>query len=233
MSLLARWLRPLPGGDLAVALRREWAGFPEPARRTPLDAQRFVVVDTETSGLDPQRDRLLAVAACAVQAGQLQIGEAMAARLRQERPSTEANVLIHGIGHGAQAVGERPEDALAAYLRFARRDPLVGYHTRFDLTVLQRAARAAFGISYRPPALDLALLMPALEAQGSGWELDQWLAHHSLRAFARHDALADAVAAGELFLIALERARSRGLCTVGELLRLQAQQLELARLAAH
>jgi DNA polymerase-3 subunit epsilon len=230
VSWLARWLaRSAPGTEAA---RREWAALPEPPRGARLDAARFVAVDTETAGLDPRRDRLLSIGACSIEAGALRFGAAFDVLLRQQQPSGVENVLIHGIGHAAQAAGQEPEQALAAYLRFARRDVLVGYHTLFDLTVLQAALRDVLGIAYRAVHLDLALLLPALEGQGGGWELDRWLERYRLRAFTRHDALADAAAAGELFLVALQRARARGLSTVHELLRLQKTQLALGRLAA-
>lgn len=234
MSLLARWLRRLPESDAAVAARREWEQLAYPSRRASLDTLRFVGVDTETSGLDPVRDQLISIGACAIDAGGIRIGETFSALLRQDQPSTVDNVLIHGIGHGAQAAGEAPERALAGYLRFARRDALVGYHTLFDLRVLQRALRSALGIVYRPACLDLALLLPALDAKGAaGWQLDQWLVLYGLRAFARHHALADAMASGELFLIALQKARARGLDSLGDLVRLQKQQLHLTRLPRH
>ena len=230
MSWFARWLRRRPSG-VEEALRREWETLHEPARNSALDGVRFVAVDTETSGLDPKRDRLLSIGACSIQAGSLELGTAFAVVLQQHQPSMADNVLIHGIGHAAQAAGQGPEEALAAYLRFARRDVVVGYHTLFDVTMLQAAVRRVLHIAYRPLHLDLALLLPALEREATGSDLDRWLQRYGLRAFARHDALADAAAAGELFLIAQERARARGVHSLGDLLRLQKHQLALDRLA--
>ena len=231
MRLLAPWLGRAPESDVAVAARSEWSRLTYPSPGASLDTLRFVCVDTETSGLDPRRDRLISIGACAIDAVGIRIDDTFSALLRQEQPSTPDNVLIHGIGHGAQAAGEAPEQALAGYLRFAGRDPLAGYHTSFDLSVLQRAVRGALGIAYRPPCLDLATLLPALEGKGGDWELDRWLGLYGLRAFARHHALADAAAAGELLLIALHKARARGSRTLGDLVRLQKEQSHLTRMA--
>lgn len=230
MSLFSRWLRRKPDSALADTARREWNAQPPPSPRALWETLRFVAMDTETSGLDPARDRLISIGACAIQGSAVRIGESFAALLRQDAPSAEANVLIHGIGHGAQAAGEAPDRALAAFLAFACKDVLVGYHAAFDVMVLDRALRAALGLRFRPVSLDLALLLPALESRGAGWELDQWLAHYGLRAFARHDALADAAATGELFLVALSKAHARGLRRLSDLLRLQRHQSELRRL---
>lgn len=213
-----------------MAARREWAAAVAPSSWVQLDALRLVVVDTETSGLDPVRDRLISIGACAVEAGRMRLDQTYSALLRQEQPSSHDNVLIHGIGHAAQTAGEAQETALTGYLRFARRDVLVGYHTLFDVAVLRRAIRAALGIAYRPACLDLALLLPELEDVGADWELDRWLQRHGLRAFTRHDALADAAVTAELLLVALATARERGLKTLRELQRAQGRQLALARL---
>jgi DNA polymerase-3 subunit epsilon len=230
VSFLARWLRRGLDSEAALAARRLWSALPAPSPRAPIDALRFVAVDTETSGLDPARDRLISIGACAIEAGALRVGESFEALLRQDRLSTPENVLIHGIGHGAQAAGAAPDEALFAFLSFARRHVLVGYHTLFDLPVIARAMQGALGIRYRPVSLDLALLLPGLDASGAGWDLDRWLAHHGLRAFSRHNALADAAATAELFLIALHKARARGLHTLHELQKLQKQQGNLVRM---
>jgi DNA polymerase-3 subunit epsilon len=231
VSFPVRWLRRKPDSEAALAARGLWSALPAPSPRAPFDALRFVAVDTETSGLDPARDRLISIGACAVEAGALRVGESFQALLRQQRPSAPENVLIHGIGHHAQAAGMQPDQALAAFLAFARRNVLVGYHTLFDVTVLARAMRTALGIRYRPVSLDLALLLPGLEGSGSDWELERWLARYGLRAYARHEALADAAAAAELFLPALQWAATRRLQTLGDLLRLQERQLALWRFA--
>ena len=231
MSFLARWLRRGPASEIARAARRMWDALPEPSPRAPVDALRFIALDTETSGLDAARDRLISIGACAIEAGALRLGESFDVLLHQDRLSSEDNVLIHGIGHGAQAAGEASDEALFAFLTFARRDVLVGYHTLFDVTVIARAMQGALGVRYRPVALDLALLLPGLEACGAAWELDRWLAHHGLHAFTRHNALADAAASAELMLIALQRATSRGLLSLADLTRLQKQQLDLRRFA--
>ena len=145
--------------------RREWQSMSVSQLSAPLAELRWVAVDTETSGLDPRRDELISIGACAGQGWAINPRDSFEAMLRQDLPSGVDNVLVHGIGHAAQAAGEAPERALAAYLRYARRDVVVGYHTLFDRTVLTRAIHEQLGIAYRPHTLDVALLLPALVEQ--------------------------------------------------------------------
>ncbi len=168
-----------PSSEAALRARREWQSMSVSQLSAPLEELRWVAVDTETSGLDPRRDELISIGACAGQGWAINPRDSFEAMLRQDLPSGVDNVLVHGIGHAAQAAGEAPARALAAYLRYARRDVVVGYHTLFDRTVLTRAIREQLGIAYRPHTLDVALLLPALveELASAGRDLDSWLQH--------------------------------------------------------
>ena len=232
MGLLSRLLQRKPSSEAALRARREWQSMSVSQLSAPLEDLRWVAVDTETSGLDPRRDELISIGACAGQGCAINPRDSFEAMLRQDLPSCVDNVLVHGIGHGAQAAGEDPERALAAYLRYARRDVVVGYHTLFDRTVLTRAIREQLGIAYRPNTLDVALLLPALveKPASAGWDLDSWLQQFGLRAYARHNALADAFATAQLFLVVLARARAAGLNRLADLLKVQKTAVELQTL---
>lgn len=178
----------------------------------PLDEVRFVVVDTETSGLDPRRDRLLSIGACAVQGGRIDLATTFYRELRQEEASDADNILIHGIGREAQLSGDERAEALRAFLAFAQGDPLAGYTTGFDDAVLARAVRADLGETFRPEWFDLAKLPACLfpDAARRCRTLDDWLAHFGIGAIERHHALGDAYATAQLLLIMLARARAEG-----------------------
>ncbi|MET0212871.1 MAG: 3'-5' exonuclease, partial [Vicinamibacterales bacterium] len=62
---------------------------------TPIEAVRFVVLDTETTGLNPQTDRIVTIGAVAVQNGEILLDDAYSALLELER-NTEA-VTVHGV----------------------------------------------------------------------------------------------------------------------------------------
>jgi DNA polymerase-3 subunit epsilon len=212
---------------LAEALER-WQALPAQDRRTPLASARFVVVDTETSGLDPRSARLLSIGACRVEALALQLTPSLDVALRQAAPSADANILVHGIGRQRQLDGADAADALTEFLGFAGRPVFVGYHALFDATVLQRALRAELGLAFDTDWLDVAALLPALlpELAAGTWDLDRWLDHCGVPNFERHSALADACATAELLLLALARAAARGIRDVRGLRELQRSELK-------
>lgn len=228
MGLLSRVFARVPQSEVAQRARRLWAQVAAPDLDGSLAGLRCVVIDTETAGLDPYRDALIAVGACRIEAGAVSVGDAFEVLLQQRAPSATGNILVHGIGQAAQATGCAPDAAMLAYLEFVRRHPAAGFHTRFDLVVLERAIRRQLGIDYRPPYLDAALILPVLFGMPHAalWTLDQWSAHFGLQTFARHGALPDAFVTAQLCLLCFARAAGTQHDGLGRLLQLQKQVLE-------
>jgi DNA polymerase III subunit epsilon len=182
-------------------------------RRTPLGQARWVVLDCETSGLDPRRDHLLSVGALRVRSDRIELGGAFSARVRSPAPSTAENILVHGIGADAQRAAPPSEEVLPQLARYLEGAIAVAFHAWFDREVLQRA-----GLRSARRWLDLEPLAHALYPGKKLRTLDEWLSAFGIQPAARHDALLDALASAELLLVLLAQARNAGLRTVEELL---------------
>ena len=64
MRLFSRlYRRPPPLAPELADRLRSWQALGAEDDRAPLEDTRFVLVDVETSGLDPRRDRLIAIGA--------------------------------------------------------------------------------------------------------------------------------------------------------------------------
>lgn len=181
-------------------------GWPSRLRRTEVDEARWVVLDVETSGLDAARDRLLAIAAVVLRVDwprgdvAIALGDSFEVVLRQDQPSSRENILLHGIGAGRQASGVPPAAALEGFAAFAGRSPLLAFHAAFDQAVLRRQARES-GVREPPnPWLDIEPLCGVTHPAARARSLDEWLDHFGVACAARHQAAADALAAGELLL---------------------------------
>lgn len=182
-------------------------------RRTPIDESRWVVVDVESSGLDTRRDRLLAVAGVGVRldptapgsAPRIELGDSFEVVLRQDdagtdRPVDKANILLHGIGIGAQRDGVPGAQALMAFESWVGASPLVAFHSAFDENMLRRAMRRELGRSLAGPWLDLAPLAAIALPEVKAHSLDEWMAHCGVVCALRHQAAADVLATAELLL---------------------------------
>lgn len=176
-----------------------------PSRGTDCDDARWVVLDVESSGLDPKRDRLLAIAALAVHRDggppRLAFGDSFEVLLRQpEAQVDKANILVHGIGVGAQRAGSEPAQALAAFEAWVGRSPLIGFHVAFDEALIQRAMRSILGRALQTPWIDLADVARVVRPDLAARSLDDWLAALDLRCVSRHQAAADTLVTAELLL---------------------------------
>lgn len=190
-------------------------------RGVPLDEARWTVVDTETSGLDAARDRLLSVGAVDVRGGRVRPDASFHCTIRQDLASAPENIALHGIGGDAQRGGDPAARALPAFSAFLHDGIPVAFNAAFDHQVLRNVMRP-LGLRLQSRWLDLALLAPALEpgrAPGRR-SLDDWLELWGIRASPRHDALADALATAELFLALREKALRQGCRTDRDLFRL-------------
>lgn len=170
-----------------------------------VDDTRWVVLDVESSGLDPRRDRLLAMAAIALRHDgrtlRLDLGDSFEVLIRQpDTPVDKANILVHGIGVGAQRAGRDPAGALAQFEAWVGRSPLIGFHVAFDETLIQRAMQATLGRRLAPPWIDLADVARAARPGLPARSLDEWMAALGVRCAVRHQAAADTLATAELLL---------------------------------
>jgi len=104
---------------------------------------RVVVLDTETSGLDPQRDQLLAIGAVGVDDAGIRVEDSFEVVVPPDEAVSRESVAIHGIGGEMQRAGVPPRDALAAFTSYVGGAPIVAFHAAFDRAVIERALSRA------------------------------------------------------------------------------------------
>ncbi|MCU0967500.1 MAG: 3'-5' exonuclease [Rubrivivax sp.] len=197
-------------------------------RSAAADDGRWVVIDVETSGLDPARDRLLAIAGVAVRrqgaAPVIDLADSFEIVLRQgeARPVDRDNILLHGIGVGAQRAGVPPAEALTAFERWTGDAPRIGFHVGFDRAVIERANAAVLGRRGDHRWIDLEPLAAVTHPQVPARALDEWMAHFGITCAARHEAAADALATAELLLRLWPRLAAEGATDAAAMARLAA-----------
>jgi DNA polymerase-3 subunit epsilon len=216
-----------------VSLLRRWFRGPQ---HVSVNAGRWVVVVGETTGLDLDHDHLLAVAGVAVVFGagddapHIDLDDSFEGLLHHEAPSPDKdNILLHGIGVGAQRAGAPPPALLADFERWVGTSPLVAFHAAFDQTMIGRAMKQHLGHGLHCPWLDLAPVAAGLHPALRAHALDEWLAHFGIDCAVRHQAAADTLATAELLLRLWPAARAQGCASFVGLARLARQQRWLHR----
>lgn len=168
--------------------------------------QRWIMLDVETSGLNPRTDQLLAIAAVAMRFFpannrlELCVGDSFEVVLRQDKPSGRDNILIHHIGVQAQSGGCEPCEALELFRTWAGQSPMLAFHAAFDETMIKRAFQQ-FGLpELGNEWLDVEPVARLVGGNPRARALDDWLTHFGIECAVRHQAASDAFATAELLL---------------------------------
>ncbi len=184
----------------------DWLGRRRAARSAP-QARRWVVIDTETSGLDMQRDHLIAAAAVAVDLRdgrpRLSVADSFEVVLQcppgvQLDEVARRNILLHGVGRGEQGGGQPPAPGLRRLLDFVDGAPCLAFHAAFDAHMLTRACQQHLHQAWPLPWLDLAVMARLLHPDLPHRHLDDWVQHFGLAVGQRHRASSDAWVTAEL-----------------------------------
>lgn len=192
-------------------------------RRTglPLDRLEFVAIDIETTGLDPRRDEIVALAAVPFAGGRPSLERAWTSLVNPGRPIPPEARAIHGISDDAVRDAPRIDVALREFLAVCRGRPIVAHTAGFDLTVINRAARTAGLAQLDSDVLDIGVIAHGLYP--SWWDLTlEGLARLlEVEPLDRHTALGDAITAGLLFVRMMAPLQRRGISTLAGLLKLE------------
>lgn len=184
-----------------------------------LDDLRFIVLDLETTGLNPAKDKVIAIGAVAVDRMAIPLSDQFDLILRRPELDISETVLIHGIGPEALTRGHETRDALLRLLEWMNGDPIMAFHSAFDRKFLEKALRQQLGYNQTHQWLDVAELMPTFfpGTREGIKRLDNWAEHFGLNIATRHHAAADALATAELSLIAFREAHRQGVVTLQDL----------------
>lgn len=187
---------------------RDYLSAPFVGPGTRLDELPLLALDVETTGLDVERDRVLAVGWVPVDGRSIDLSGA-GRRVLGVRMEVGQSATVHGLTDDAIARGDVPVTVLAEILRVLRGRVLLAHHAAIEIGFLDAACRRVWGAPFVTPAVDtLALqrrvLAGRLEAHPElhPGELRLWAARerYGLPRYRAHEPLTDALACAELYL---------------------------------
>ncbi len=214
-------------GLLPESICRYVSLFDHPLQRnTPLEEVRFVIFDTETSGFDLVRDRILSIGAVAMKGSKIDVADSFEVLLRQEAIGGKEAVSVHGILKRDLNQGLEEDEAVCRFLDYLGNGVIVAHHADFDIAMVGRVLSRRYGIKLFNEALDTASFAKRLEkgpyynlAHKSGeYRLDNLCERYGICLYDRHTAPGDAYLTAQLFQRLLAVGRKAGIDTLGKLL---------------
>ncbi|MDI6050355.1 3'-5' exonuclease [Flavobacterium sp. XS2P24] len=187
-----------------------------------IDAVRFVVLDTETTGFDYTTDRILCIGAIVLQNNTIPINGSFEVYIQQEHYD-QATAKIHGILK--EFVIDRPTEleALQQFLDFLGDSIIIAHHTIFDITMINKALERNGLPELKNKTLDTAvlykktLLVSNLLERKESYSLDELADKFDISKKDRHTAMGDAYITAIAFLKILNKLRERKEITLRQL----------------
>jgi DNA polymerase-3 subunit epsilon len=187
-----------------------------------IDAVRFVVLDTETTGFDYTTDRILCIGAIVLQNNTIPINGSFEVYIQQEHYD-QATAKIHGILK--EFVIDRPTEleALQQFLDFLGDSIIIAHHTIFDITMINKALERNGLPELKNKTLDTAvlykktLLVSNLLDRKENYSLDELADKFDISKKDRHTAMGDAYITAIAFLKILNKLRERKEITLRQL----------------
>ena len=192
------------------------AKITETSSGTPLLSLSAVAFDTETTGLDVKKARIIQIGAVRIEKGRINQDACFETFVNPHEAIPAPSTKIHHIADADVSGADHFPAALAKFRDWAPDALLIGYSTGFDLAMFKAEARRA-GLSWRPPrSLDVRHLVQLLAPPLPDQSLDTVAAWLGIEIEGRHQALSDAIMTARIFLALVPKLRDRGIRTLAE-----------------
>ncbi len=162
---------------------------------------RFVVFDTETTGLDPSIDRILSIGCIGIFNMRIRVNDQLECYLEQEKFNKET-VKIHGLLKAGAFEKVNEEEALQHFLQYIKDSVLVAHHAGFDVAMINQALKRKGLPKLKNKVVDTGYLFQKTELDTSRdhYGLDDLAKRFSIPMHDRHTASGDAYITALLFL---------------------------------
>jgi DNA polymerase-3 subunit epsilon len=205
-----KWLKALISPELLPA--RQGAG-----RVGDLGDLSFVVLDLETTGLNPHKDEILAIGAIRMRGPRILVGETFYSLIQPERRAWAETIPLHHILPDDVATAPSLAAILPELTVFCTGSVLAGYSVLLDRAFLTAGRPEAGQVLAISVWLDIrqvarwlaAQKPPAPETSPTNDDLDTLAGHYGIPVHTKHHALADAFVTAQIWQQQLAQLQAR------------------------
>lgn len=183
-----------------------------------------IIVDTETTGLDVTRDRVVSLGAVCAHGTRLYKSRMMDDLVDPGVPIPPVSTAVHGITDDMVRDARAFPEVWADFQRLAINRVVVGHNVPFDLTILRSECRRHDRPWEDLVFIDTLRLASLLNPTLGRFDLETLAGIYQIDLQGRHTALGDALVTAELFFRMIPRLQMQGFATLGDLLRFHCTQ---------
>ena len=168
-------------------------------------SKEYVVVDTETTGLDTKTDEILSIGAVKIRDNKVLTSETFEVYLKNYKEISAKSIAVHGIRACDLVNAKEPHEAIKEFLRFIGSRTLVGYYLEFDVEMLNKYIKPMLGITLPNEMIEVSEIYfeqtISLIPQGNiDLRFDTILKNCNLPNMGAHNAVNDAIMTAMMFL---------------------------------
>lgn len=197
----------------------------KPDLKKSIHEQSFVVLDTETTGLDLGQDNILSIGAVRIINNTIDISDSLSIIVKNQQLQTQNAVAIHGLVQ-TDIKGQSEGESIAALFKFVGSDIIVGHHIAFDIAMLNKLSRKNGGGDLKNNLLDTSYLARRLDhttdpdsLDRKEYTLDKLCSRFKVIPKARHTADGDAFITAIVFMKLIQKLYIKGVTSTGQLVR--------------
>ncbi|PQV45475.1 DNA polymerase-3 subunit epsilon [Jejuia pallidilutea] len=181
--------------------------------KTPISSTKFIAFDTETTGFDIDRDRVLSIGAVTLKNNRIAVNSNFEVYINQEifKPET---VKIHGLLKKGNLKKISELEAIESFLDYIKNNVLIAHHARFDFNMINSMLlRNGLG-ELKNEFIDTAVLFKKskhiiYQDNLKNYSLDELAKELNVPVVDRHTANGDALITAIVFLKTLSRLKTK------------------------
>lgn len=166
---------------------------------------RFVVFDTETTGLDTSKDKILSIGAVSLVNDVLDISDSFELFLKQTKYDV-STVEIHGILKNGRYQKVSEKKAIEAFIKYIGNSVLVAHHAAFDVAIINTALKNMKLGKLKNKVVDTGVLYKKLKGvEQKHYSLDDLASQFKIAMHDRHTSAGDALITALLLIKTLKK----------------------------
>ncbi|WP_434035889.1 3'-5' exonuclease [Formosa sp. 4Alg 33] len=175
------------------------------AKQEDIHTSTYVVLDTETTGFNYDKDRILCIGAVKIIDGVIDVSTAFEIYLKQDY-FDKNTVKIHGILKNDKFETLSEEDAIILFLEYIKDSILVAHHAFFDINMINMALSRLELPKLKNKVLDTMLIFRATRIKSNlldpnkKYSLDEVAEFYDIDLSDRHTASGDALITAIAFI---------------------------------
>ncbi len=194
----------------------------EPIYRGEIDGDisnmRYVVLDLETSGLDPARSEIVEIGAVKIEKGR--VVDEFQSLVKPRKGMSRISERITGITDEMLKNHPPIEEVLPRFLNFLGDSIIIAHNASFDYRFMRYWVREITGQDFERPYIDTLALSRALLTMSS-YSLDKVAAKLNMESFKHHRAMDDARVTAKIFLKFMDMLKGIGIKKLSDIEKLR------------